>query len=96
VALRLSKRRFLVSEADHNEVFEEVVEAFDVAGRVGCEVPRPLDGLSERGIGPAFAVNVSPASCFENHYEICRRVLAGEPVGDGLDFLGDVVGLDGD
>jgi len=37
----LSKRCLLVSEADGDEVVEEVVEPIDVAGRIGREVVAP-------------------------------------------------------
>jgi len=84
-----------VSEADRNEVLEEVVEALNVAGRVGCEVPRPLDGPPEGGIRSNFAVNVPLPRRFENYYGIRRRAPASESSGKGLDFLGDVVGFDG-
>jgi len=39
-----------VSEADRDEVLEEVVEALDIAGRIGREMPRPLDCPSKDGI----------------------------------------------
>ena len=53
---RLQEFVTFVGEADRDEVLEEIVEAFDVAGRVGREVPRPLDGPSEGGIRSAFSV----------------------------------------
>jgi len=45
-----------VGEADHNEVLEELVKSLDVAGRVGREVPRPLDSPPEGWIRSAFPV----------------------------------------
>ena len=53
---RLPEFVTFVGEADRDEVLEEIVEAFDIAGRVGREVLRPLDGPPEGGIRPAFSV----------------------------------------
>jgi len=79
-----------VSEADRDEVLEELVEALNVAGRVGREVPRPLDSPSKGGIRAALAVNVPPPGRFQHDQRIRRRLLTGEPTGDGFDFVGDI------
>jgi hypothetical protein len=55
---------------------------------------RPLDGPLEGGIRAALAVNVPPPGRFENHYGIRRRLFTGESTGDGLDFVGDIGGID--
>lgn len=82
------------SEADRDEILEELVEALDVAGRIGREVPRPLDSPPEDGIRPAFTVNVTPAGRFQHKEWIRRGMLAGEPTGDRLDCLKDSGGFD--
>jgi hypothetical protein len=83
-----------ISEADRDEILEELVEALDVAGHVTREVPRPLDSLPECMIRPAHAVNVPPPRRIQHDQRILRRLLAGKPTGDRLDFLGYVVQFD--
>ncbi len=83
-----------VRKANRDEVLEELVEPLDVTGRVGRKMTRPLDGPLEGGIRAALAVNVPPPGRLENHYGIRRRLLTGEPTGDGFDFVGDVGGID--
>jgi len=90
----LSKRCLLVSEADGDEVVEEVVEPIDVAGRIGREVARPLDSPLERGIGSTRSVNIPPPSGLQHDERIRRWPLAREPTGNQPDFVGDIVGFD--
>lgn len=55
------------SEADH-EVFEDVVEALDIALRVTTPMTCPLEGPIGMGIRSAFAKNVPLASLPENDH----------------------------
>ena len=83
-----------VSEANHDEVFEELVEPLNVARRVGRKVTRPLDGPLEGGIRAALAVNIPPPGRFQHDQRIRRRLLTGEPTGDRFDLVGGVSGID--
>jgi hypothetical protein len=85
---------FLGCEAHRDEIFEELVELGYIARCVGCEVAYPLDSPPKRGIRSTLAVDVPPASRFENDERVRRWVLAGEPTRDRLDFVGDIAGLD--
>ncbi len=82
------------AEADRDEVLEELVEPLDVARRIGRKVTCPLDSPLEGGIRAALAVNVPPPGRFQHDQRIRRRLLTGEPTGDGFDFVGDVGGID--
>jgi len=42
------------------------------------------------GSVPPFAVNVPPPGRFQHDQRIRRRLLTGEPTGDGFDFVGDI------
>jgi hypothetical protein len=53
---RLPEFVTFVGNTARDEVLEEIVEAFDIAGRVGRKVPRPLNSLPEGGVGPALSV----------------------------------------
>ena len=89
----LSKRFRLVSEADCDEVVEELVESVDVTRRVGREVSHPFDGPLERGIGPALPVDVPPAGGLQDDERIRRRLLARESTSDRPDaFVKYIVG----
>jgi len=83
-----------VREADRNEVLKELVESFDVTGRVGRKVTRPLDGPLEGGIRSAVPMNEPPVSRFENHCRICRRLLDGKPTGTRPNSFVDIYGID--
>jgi len=83
-----------VSEADGDEVVEEVVEPIDVAGRIGREVARPLDSPLERGIGSTRSVNIYTTERPSTRRADRRWPLAREPTGNQPDFVGDIVGFD--
>jgi len=83
-----------VRKANRDEVLEELVEPFDIAGRVGRKVTCPLDGPPEGVICSVFAVNVPLPGRFENQYGIRWRLLTSESTGDRLNFVGYIGGID--